>query len=768
MNDGFVMRDPRATPVRPEADADVGPAASSRASRQLHAAALASQLESIAAGDVFAAVQEIVVLAAEAIGCERVNAWLFNEDETELRCIEAYEASTGRHTSGMVLAEPDFRFEFDVLKHVRYVAADDAQADPRTAGYVDPYLKPLGITSMLDAVIRVSGRHFGLLCFEHVNVVHHWEQDEIAFACQMGDQIGLALNIAERRHAEQRLQFANALLTTQMETAPDAILVVDAAGRVFSSNRRFRELWGLPAAPEPGEDADAVGERVLSQVETQAQLLADLADIEQHPDREVSDEVRLKDGRVLEVHTSALRLADGTFLGRVWFFRDVTDRKRVEAEVHHRARHDGLTGLPNRAVFKEAVSQAIARARRGDPGFAVLYLDLDHFKDVNDSLGHPAGDELLQQVGERLQGSCRSTDTVARFGGDEFAVIAPGLREPSDAAVLASSILAAFATPFLVQGQHLRTATSIGITVHRTGEAEAEALLSQADLALYRAKADGRGRFRFFTQAMDDEVRTRVALGAELRRAVTSGQLFLVYQPQIDLATGRIVGVEGLVRWAHPTRGVLPPPAFIPIAERNGLIRNVGLFVLTESCRQMRAWQGAGTSPRRMAINLSTLQLTSPLDQQRDLVAVLERTGLPPYSLELEVSEGALTAAVSEQPDMLPRLRERGFGLAVHNFGTGSSSLDALRRFKVDRIKIAPQFVQGIPGDSSSAAIVRATIGLARELNVAVIAEGAETAEQVEHLRAWGCREAQGFYFSEPVSADVMTTMLATRVAPRA
>jgi diguanylate cyclase (GGDEF)-like protein/PAS domain S-box-containing protein len=728
--------------------------------RQIHAASLASQLKSIAAGDVQTAVREIVELAAGAIGCERVNAWLFNEGETELHCIEAFTATTGRDDAGMILREPDFRAEFDVLRHSRYVAADDPLTDPRTAGYVVPYVKPLGITSMLDVVIRVSDRNLGLLCFEHVGRPHHWREDEIAFACQMGDQIGLALSIAERRKVEDRLRFANTLLTSTMENSPDAILVVDPQHRILASNARFQQMWGLTDGLEPGTDTNRIREAVAGQLKDPAVLLTRLAELDSHPEREVSEELETSDGRAFEVHSSRLQPANGPFLGWVWYVRDVTERKRAEADIRHRARHDGLTGLPNRAVFKDAITRALARRRRGDRPFAVLYLDLDHFKDVNDTLGHPAGDALLRQVAARLRSTCRATDTVARFGGDEFAVLAPGLDDPQDAAVVAASVIEALSTPFLVEGSRIRTSASIGIAMPNGGDDDAEALLSQADLALYRAKTDGRRRWRFFTAAMNDEVRTRVALGVELREALARRQLFLAYQPQVELASGRLVGVEALVRWAHPTRGVLAPAAFIPIAERMGLIREVGLFVLREGCRQLRAWRQSGVAPERMALNLSTLQLGSPLDLEHDLFSVLAGAQLPPYSLELEVTEAALMAMLREQHDVLQRLHDSGCALALDDFGTGYSSLDYLRRFRIDRIKIAQQFVQGVPHERSSAAIVRAIIGLARELGVAVIAEGVENTAQADHLRTWGCLEAQGFHFSEALSADAMTAVL--------
>jgi diguanylate cyclase (GGDEF)-like protein/PAS domain S-box-containing protein len=868
-----------------------------RMHRQLHAVGLAGQLDAVINGDVTSAAQRIAELAAEVSGCARVNVWLFNETGTELRCIELYEAPTGRHSSGMVLREPDFQAEFQALRYSRYVDADDPLSDPRTAGYATNYLKPLRITSMLDAVIRVSGRNVGVLCFEHVDRPHHWEQDEISFACQLADTIaltvlaksrlrserqlresesalaeaqsiahvgsweydlrrmvltwseetfrifgadptthtptyvdvlqrthpddrdtfdrafrdslvhrtsfaidhrvlleggrvrhvhargrtfydadgrpirsvGTVLDITDRKRAEERLQFANTLLTTQMETSPDGVLVVDQTGRITSSNERFAEMFSLPIERvRDGQDAPVLA-ALTAVMKNPGAFLARVQHLYDHPEEKGHDELETTDGRFLERHTAPLRASDGRSLGRVWYFRDITDRKRAEAEIRHFARHDNLTGLVNRLVFKEAIEQAIARARRTDRRFAVLCLDLDHFKDVNDTLGHPAGDELLQLVASRLRSTCRATDTIARFGGDEFAVVASDISEPADAAVLAGALIRALSTPFLVRDREVRTGGSIGIALCESADdRDPETLLLRADLALYRAKAEGRGTFRFFTEAMDIEVRTRVAMSAQLRAAIESNQLFLLYQPQIEIETGRITGVEALVRWNHPARGVLEPAAFIPTAEKSGLIGSLSLWVLREACRQVRAWVDSGVAPSGIAVNLSALQFKAPAELEREVAMVLDSTQIPPRLLELELTETALMMASRENSDVISRLRARGVRVAIDDFGTGYSSLDYLRRFPVDRIKIPQEFVhQVLLRDGGSAAIVRATLGLARELGISVIAEGVESREQLTVLRSWGCQQVQGFYFSEPLTADALTPLLVQGGLPR-
>ena len=430
-----------------------------------------------------------------------------------------------------------------------------------------------------------------------------------------------------------------------------------------------------------------------------------------------------------------------------------------ESKISWMARFDNLTGLANRREFTEALQHQIARASRDGASFAVLYLDLDHFKDVNDTLGHPVGDLLLQSVAERLKASARETDIVSRFGGDEFALIATHLQEPADAAVLALKVLSAICEPLLIENIEVRSGASIGIAVYGPESANAETLLSHADIALYRAKSEGRGTYRFFTDAMDTEVRTEFMLSTELRQAIDSDQLYLEYQPQVDIYTGRIIGVEALVRWLHPTRGVISPGTFIPVAEKSGLIVALGRWVMHESFRQMKKWLNAGVAPPLIAVNLSVLQFKTPRELENDIEAILAETGVPPRMVEFELTESVLMDASREHSDVLLRLRGSGFRIAIDDFGTGYSSLDYLRRFPVDRIKIAQQFMLDLT-EGSGDAIIRAAIALAHELNLEVILEGVETARQLQRVKSCGGREVQGFYFSKPVRAEAMTGLL--------
>jgi diguanylate cyclase (GGDEF)-like protein len=487
---------------------------------------------------------------------------------------------------------------------------------------------------------------------------------------------------------------------------------------------------------------------------------ARIAFFHDNPGLDGRDEFETRDGRVISRYTVSLTGPTGAYLGRAWFNRDVTDQKRALARALETSRLDQLTGLANRGAFVESLRAAIAEAARTGLRFAVLCLDLDHFKDVNDTLGHPAGDQLLRAVADRLLAATRRSDTVARFGGDEFAVITAEGAEGGNAARLAADLIRVISEPYVVAGAPVRIGASVGIALWGPDAADAETMLSQADMALYSAKSEGRSEFRAFTTGLERAVRTRVSLRQELQDALEDGQMFLLYQPQIHLGSRRIVGVEALARWRHPIRGVLGPELFIPVAEQTGVIGKLGQWVVSTACRQARAWLDAGAPPTRIGVNVSALQLKAAVAFEAEIEVALAENRLSPDCLELELTETVLMTAVREQRSLLQRLRARGVTLSIDDFGTGYASLDYLRRFPISRIKIAREFIRDLDASPSDAAIVKATIGLARELGIDVIAEGVERLDQLELLQRWGCNELQGFYVCEPLPPDAIAALL--------
>ncbi|WP_156921899.1 putative bifunctional diguanylate cyclase/phosphodiesterase [Azorhizobium doebereinerae] len=576
---------------------------------------------------------------------------------------------------------------------------------------------------------------------------------------------GVLDEIDARKRAQDALEFTNLLLKTQMETSPDGIVVVDETGRIISVNRQFWEMWRIPPVA-PGDDNGPVLAALAARMKDPQAFIARVLYLFEHPEQAAHDELETTDGQVIERHSAGLHTAGNSYLGRVWFFRDITARRRAEAQIRHSARHDGLTGLANRGVFREAVEHAMAQARRGGKGFAVLYLDLDHFKDVNDTLGHPVGDALLKTVAARLLANVREADVVARFGGDEFAVLATDVSEPADAAILAANLIAALAQPFILKGNDVRSGASVGIVVYEAGDLDAETLLSHADLALYQAKSEGRGDYRFFTGAMDADARTRVNLAGELRRAIADDELFLLYQPQVDLKSGRIAGMEAMVRWRHPTRGVLGPEVFLPVAESSGVILALGRWTMRQACRQAKAWREAGIDCGRIGIGISTMQSKRPAELEEDIGATLAETGVPPRTLELELTELVLMDMAAGHNDALVRLRETGLTLAIDDFGTGYSSLDYLRRLPVDRVKLSPRFIADIATDTRAATIVHAAMRLLQAIGMAILAEGVETRAQLALLEEWGCAEAQGALFAEPLRSEAITPLLQAASPP--
>lgn len=564
----------------------------------------------------------------------------------------------------------------------------------------------------------------------------------------------IAMGLLLRRAGVRR----SAQFRSLVHNASDLITVVDEDSAILYQSPSVDRLVGV------GPD-ELVGSAYVDLVDPddRPHLSALLLDLASSPGGVATAEYRVRhaDGSFRHVESIVSNLfADKTVGGLVLNTRDVTDRTKLEEELAHQAFHDSLTGLSNRAVFRDRVDHALGRSVRNQQRVAVLLLDLDGFKTVNDSLGHDIGDELLVAVGARIQASARTSDTVARLGGDEFAVLLEDEVDERRANSTAARLIKELVAPFDVGGRQVFIGASVGISLARGGSAQTDELIRNADTAMYAAKGAGRGRYELFRPVMHERALQQFEVQADLQRAVTRGEFVLHYQPIFDVASESIAGTEALIRWAHPTRGLLMPNDFIRIAEETGLIVSIGRWVLSEACRQAVAWRRAyrEASDLWVSVNLSTRQLLEP-DLARTVRDALDESELDPAALVLEVTEGSLMQGVDETAEKLRALKDLGVRLAIDDFGTGSSSLGYLREFPIDVLKIDKSFVDEVATtDSEGPALVRAIIDMATTLHLETVAEGIELSEQLSELRSAGCRLGQGYLFAKPQHPDAVAS----------
>jgi diguanylate cyclase (GGDEF)-like protein/PAS domain S-box-containing protein len=573
--------------------------------------------------------------------------------------------------------------------------------------------------------------------------------------------VGTIHDVTQRRTLERQLRESESRYASTVELAAVGIAHVDADGRFLWTNGKLREMLGYPG--------DELAARTVWQISHPDDVHVTDDDRGRLRTGEISSLTAEKrylkrDGEVIWVRiTSAVRRSpEGAALYDVSIVEDITDRKLAEDRVQYLATHDELTGLPNRAVFGELLDHALDGAARHARQCALLFIDLDRFKIVNDSLGHEAGDLLLKEMARRLGGCMRRSDVLARLGGDEFVVLLEELVDPVHAADIAKKVLSSVLAPVAIMGHECRVTASIGIALFPADAADAQTLMKNADMAMYVAKEEGKNNFQFFSKQASPMSVERLVLETHLSRALERREFTVQYQPKVDMRTGEIKGAEALLRWWNPELGAVPPNTFIPVAEDSGLIVAIGKWVLKTACEQNVAWQKRGLPPIVMSVNMSPRQFKDAalLD---DVAEVLAATGMPPQWLELEITESMIMHNVELAVAKAEAMRALGVRLAIDDFGTGYSSLSQLKRFPIDTLKVDRSFVRDIPNNAEDRAITEAIIALGKALGVTVVAEGVETAQQRDFLRDNACDEMQGFYFSRPCHPDAVAELLARK-----
>ncbi|MES2756904.1 MAG: EAL domain-containing protein [Pseudomonadota bacterium] len=600
-----------------------------------------------------------------------------------------------------------------------------------------------------------DGHHFG--CYTVFGRSNFSDEDRhhLASLAKLTASLLQVHSLAQRStHAYVQVEAQLAHQLQILDQIQESVLTLDPTGYITSWNKGAERLFGYSAI-------EAVGNHILFlYVDEEVGHGAGFADAD---GRTMEVRRRKKSGEVFWASMTLSPLCDAEEqpIGLIAYLSDITERKQAEERLHHLAYYDALTSLPNRTLLTKLLDQALMAAQRNASTGCVLFIDLNRFKWINDTLGRRIGDELLRQVSLRFRAALREEDIVARLSGDEFVVGLFDIRQHFEATTVAQKLKATLVEPFLIEGHDLRVGASIGISVYPQDGGDAETLLRLADIAMARAKLSHEhpeDSVAFYSLDMNQGMHERMRIESGLRHALGNGELLLHYQPKFQIDGGRIVGAEALVRWLHPQRGLVPPADFIPLAETTGLIVQVGEWVLEAACAQAAIWQRAGVPPLRIAINVSAREFTATLPGR--LAATLARYGLDPCWLELEITESALMHDIERVIDIMGQINALGVTLSLDDFGTGYSSLSYLKRFPIHTLKIDRSFTTGLPGDASGCAIATTIISIGQQLKHKVIAEGVETVEQLEFLRESGCDEVQGYLFSKPLPADAFETAL--------
>ncbi|MCG3191902.1 MAG: hypothetical protein DIJKHBIC_01131 [Thermoanaerobaculia bacterium] len=691
------------------------------------------------------AFREVVRAVARTLGIPRTGIWLYEKHGNCIKnvCLVTTDGSDPRE--GTVLSLDDHPEYLAAIRGERTVPADNARSDSRTKRFSDEYLIPNGIHSMLDAPIRLQGELAGIICAEETRQIRRFSADEQAFVAAAADLLSLSLEAVEARAAERARRAAETNYRLLFERNLAAVFRVRLGGHLLDANEACARMFGFNSRSELLETRRF---SFFDSLRRDSKLLAELRAKKSLSNLEILTTQRSGSpiwvlGSVTVIEGESEPVVEGTLI-------DVTARKAAEQKIEFLAFHDPLTVLPNRKLFEDRLQMAIAHARCGGPPPALLFLDLDRFKAVNDSLGHALGDLLLSETGRRLKRCVRGDDTISRIGGDEFMVLLQEVRHAEDAARIAQKILNQFQEPFNLNGHHVYSTASIGASFFPADGDSPEDLIRSADTAMYRAKELGGNSYQLFSPSLTEKALQRLETENGLRRALERHSFVLHFQPQIDLNTLEVAGLEALVRWKHPVRGLVMPGEFIPVAEESRLIGPLGLWILRHACLLGKEFNSPGRRGLRIGVNLSSRQF---LD--RSLVRVVEdalaSAGLEPELLELEITESTAMEDLGVTARTLQDLRAMGVGVAMDDFGTGHSSLSYLKKLPITALKIDRSFLADVPENPADNSIVSSVLRLAQGLGLRTIAEGVERPEQVEFLRRSGCQEGQGFLFARPL-----------------